>query len=237
MTRKTSADAQPRPAAALDGPDDPVVQPRRRRPRQLSEASLQARAQRAARLRDDLLASAAQVVGECGYRDASVQRITAAAGVAQGTFYLYFASRQALFDELLPHFGLQMLEHVRERMAQGRDFLDMEVVGLKAVFEYLSDHPWFWRVLNEAEVEAPAAWARHHEEVTRRYIRYLQRVKAEGGLRDYSAAELPTIAQFLVAARDYMYRSHLTAHAPGRDIPMTILKTYRKFIEHGLGAG
>ena len=206
----------------------------RRRARQLSEASLQARAERAARNREELLASAARVVGQGGYRDASVQRITAAAGLAQGTFYLYFPSRQALFDELLPHFGLQMLEHVRRRMEGTQDFFEVEEIGLRAVFEYLSDNPWFWRVLNEAEVEAPNAWARHHAEVTQRYIRFLKRVKARGQLKGYSERELPTLAQLLVAARDYMFRSHLTTHAPGRNIPASIVKTYRRFIEFGL---
>lgn len=205
-----------------------------RRPRQLSQASLQARAERAARIRDELLISAAKVVGDCGYRDASVQRITAAAGLAQGTFYLYFASRQALFDVLLPHFGLQMLDHVRMRMAQHTTLLNMEVAGLQAVFEYLSEHPWFWRVLNEAEVEAPQAWARHHQEVTKRYVRYLQRIKAAGGLANYEIEELPILVQFLVAARDYSYRSHLTTHGSSNGIPESILLTYRKFVARSL---
>jgi AcrR family transcriptional regulator len=209
---------------------------RRRKPRQLSEAAVQARAARAASKRDELLLAAASVVGAGGYRDASVQRIAAAAGLAQGTFYLYFPSRQALFDELLPHFGIQMLDVVRARMAEKQEFFDMEIAGLKAVFEYLSDHPWFWRVLNEAEVEAPVAWARHHDEVTRRYLRFLQRAKANGGLKRYTADELPVLAQFLIAARDYTYRSHLTSHSPGKGIPETILRSYRKFIESGLSA-
>lgn len=205
-----------------------------RGPRQLSESALQARATRAARNRADLLNAAARVVGEAGYRDASVQRIAAAAGLAQGTFYLYFASRQALFNELLPHFGVHMLDFVRERVAPLSDFVEAEVMGLKAVFEYLSDNPWFWRVLNEAEVEAPEAWARHHEEVTKRYLRFLRREKSRGNLKRFSSHELGTVAQFLVAARDYTYRSHLTSHAPGREIPEAILETYRKFIVHGL---
>jgi AcrR family transcriptional regulator len=206
-----------------------------RKARKLSEASLQARAVRAARNREELLLAAAHVVGESGYRDASVQRITAAAGLAQGTFYLYFPSRQALFDELLPHFGLQMLEHVRGRMEGTHGFFEVEEIGLRAVFEYLSDNPWFWRVLNEAEVEAPNAWARHHAEVTQRYVRFLKRAKKTGELKAYSERELATLAQLLVAARDYIYRSHLTTHAPGRDIPSSIVKTYRRFVEFGLG--
>jgi AcrR family transcriptional regulator len=207
-----------------------------RQPRKLSEAALQARAERAARNREDLLQAAARVVGESGYRDASVHRITAAAGLAQGTFYLYFTSRQALFDELLPYYGAQMLEHVRGRVAAIDEFVEAEVIGAKAVFEYLSDNPWFWRVLNEAEVEAPLAWQRHHEQVTHGYLRFLRREKARGNLKRYSGAELPTLAQFLIAARDYMYRSHLTTHAPGKEIPKAILETYRKFILHGLAS-
>jgi AcrR family transcriptional regulator len=218
---------------ALIATDDSAATPGRRA-RKLSEASLQARAERNARTREKLMLSAAHVVGEGGYRDASVQRIAAAAGLAQGTFYLYFQSRQALFDELLPHFGLQMLEHVRHRVSRADDFFEVEEIGLKAVFEYLSDNPWFWRVLNEAEVEAPIAWARHHAEVTERYIRFLKRAKTRGQLKGYADRELPTLAQLLVAARDYMYRSHLTTHAPGRDIPSSIVKTYRHFIEFGL---
>ena len=56
------------------------------------------RAEKAALTRDKLMSSAAVIVGEYGYREASVQRITSHAGIAQGTFYLYFESRQLLFD-------------------------------------------------------------------------------------------------------------------------------------------
>ena len=51
---------------------------------------------------------------------------------------------------------------VRERIGDEERFFEAEEIGFRAVFEYLSDNPWFWRVLNEAEVEAPTAWAAHH---------------------------------------------------------------------------
>lgn len=219
-------------AAAPDG--GPAK--RARRPRQLSQASLQARAERTARTREELMVAAARLVGEMGYRDASIQRITAASGVALGTFYLYFPSRQTLFDALLPHFGLQMLEYVRERIGNEERFFEAEEVGFRAVFEYLSDNPWFWRVLNEAEVEAPAAWATHHAAVHERYIHFLTRAKARGELQRYGQSELPTLADLLIAARDYVYRTHLTTPGkPGRDVPNAVVRTYRRFIETGLG--
>jgi len=220
-------------------PDEAAAAPPRARgPRKLSEASLQARAERAAKTREELMAAAARLVGEVGYRDASIQRITAACGVAAGTFYLYFPSRQALFDELLPHFGLQMLDYVRRRIGQEERFFEAEELGFKAVYEYLSDNPWFWRVLNEAEVEAPAAWARHHEAVHDRYIKFLRRAKARGELKHYSASELATLADLLIAARDYVYRTHLTVAGPsGGSIPKSVVQTYRRFIESGLANG
>jgi AcrR family transcriptional regulator len=206
-----------------------------RKARKVSTTVQVTREERAARTREQLLMSTARVVGEFGYRDASIQRITADAGMAQGTFYLYFESRQALFDELLPHFGLHMLERVRERAHGAKGFFEVEEIGVRAVFEYLYDNPWFWRVLNEAEVEAPTAWARHHSEVTRRYTKFLQRAQAEGEITAYAESELGTLAYLLIAARDYLYVYHLAKADRSTEIPDAVIKTYLRFLRNGLG--
>jgi AcrR family transcriptional regulator len=52
--------------------------------------------------RNKLLEAAEQVFGDLGFHDASIVKITEAAGVGQGTFYLYFGSKQEIFDELVP---------------------------------------------------------------------------------------------------------------------------------------
>ena len=63
------------------------------------------RAEKSQKIKRDLLAAAAKVVGKVGYSNAQVSRITALANVGQGTFYNHFASRQDLFDQLLPTLG------------------------------------------------------------------------------------------------------------------------------------
>jgi AcrR family transcriptional regulator len=68
----------------------------------------EARANRAAlarkKRRQELLTAATRVFARLGYRAASISDIIAAAGVARGTFYLYFESKQdillAVIDEL-----------------------------------------------------------------------------------------------------------------------------------------
>ncbi|MBC7704134.1 MAG: TetR/AcrR family transcriptional regulator [Rhodoferax sp.] len=180
--------------------------------------------------------SAAHVVGEVGYRDASIHRITDHAGMAQGTFYLYFESRQALFDELLPHFGLHMIEYVRQRAHGAKGFFEVEEIGARTVFEYLSDNPWFWRVMNESEVEAPKAWALHHSVVIKQYTKFLRRAHDEGEIQGYARSELSTLAYLLVAARDYLYLHHLAKARRGTGIPKTFIKTYMRFVRNGLAA-
>lgn len=51
--------------------------------------------------REQLLQCAKVVFSEHGYHTASINDIIAAAGVARGTFYLYFDSKRGVFDALL----------------------------------------------------------------------------------------------------------------------------------------
>ena len=75
------------------------------------------REERAANIRLKIFEAAGIVVGEVGYADTTIGRIVEQADIAQGTFYLYFQSRQALFDELLPHFGQRLVAYVRGEVA------------------------------------------------------------------------------------------------------------------------
>ena len=54
--------------------------------------------------REALLAAAAEVFLRHGYNAAKVSDIVTAAGVAQGTFYLYFRSKTAIFRTLIERF-------------------------------------------------------------------------------------------------------------------------------------
>jgi AcrR family transcriptional regulator len=52
-------------------------------------------------VRDNLLAAAVEVFAAKGYTATRVSDIVKQAGVAQGTFYLYFKGKQAIFEELV----------------------------------------------------------------------------------------------------------------------------------------
>ena len=66
-----------------------------------------------ARRRESILAAARTVFAEKGYHQSSVADILAAADIARGTFYLYFDSKRAIFDELLEIFLVALQSGIR----------------------------------------------------------------------------------------------------------------------------
>src|SRR4051812_26598723 len=79
------------------------------------------RAEKAIENRNALLRAAAKVVGEGGYQQASIARITREAGLAHGTFYLYFDNRQDMLDAVLPFVGEELSLFIRQRVSGARD--------------------------------------------------------------------------------------------------------------------
>ncbi len=65
------------------------------------------------RRRREILDAAAKAFAERGYHDTSVSDIITAAGIARGTFYLYFESKRAVFDTLIDTFLVQFRNCVR----------------------------------------------------------------------------------------------------------------------------
>ncbi len=58
-------------------------------------------ARRREQRRGEILAAAKQVFAERGFHRASINDIIEAAGIARGTFYLYFSSKNAVFESIL----------------------------------------------------------------------------------------------------------------------------------------
>jgi AcrR family transcriptional regulator len=61
--------------------------------------------------REDLIRAAISVFADKGLQDATVADITKAAGVAKGTFYLYFSSKEHLLAALKERFVQEALDH------------------------------------------------------------------------------------------------------------------------------
>lgn len=192
------------------------------------------RLQKSELLRDALLQAAVAVVGEVGYANASIALITARVGVAQGTFYNYFDSRQDILDALLPTLGEKMLAHIKECTRGGADFAEIENRGFRGFFSFLKETPHFFRILNEAESFAPSGHKQHFENVARKYLHLFQRLKRDGEFPAYAEEELEVIVFVLMAARSYLALRYIYGKEQNDDLPDWVANTYIKFIRYGL---
>lgn len=191
------------------------------------------RAEKAEQIRNDLFHAAAKVVGEHGYLNAMILMITQRANVANGTFYNYFESRQDLFDQLLPIMGREMLQFIAERSRTGETEFDREQQRFIAFFDYLAEHPEFYRILYEAEVFAPEAFDAHMAQVTNGFAGVLRKGQRNGEITGYSSKELDILALILMGARHYISMRY---RHDDEGTPDWVADTYRKFIMGGLRA-
>jgi len=134
--------------------------------------------------RTRLIEAAEEVFGELGYHDASIVKITEAAGVGQGTFYLYFASKKDVFDELVRDLNRRVRHAMKEASSQGATRLETELLGFGAYFRFTGEHPALYRIIRQAEFVSPEMLRYHYEKLSEGYVEGLRESMARGELGD-----------------------------------------------------
>ena len=135
---------------------------------------------RGERTRRRLLEAAESVFAELGYHDASIVKITEAAGCGQGTFYLYFASKKKVFDELVVDLNHRVRHAMTEAASQGTTRAEMERLGFAGYFRFVADHPALYRIIRQAEFVSPEMLHLHYERLTSGYVAGLEQAMADG---------------------------------------------------------
>jgi len=136
------------------------------------------------RTRTRLLDAAERVFGELGYHDASIVKITEAAGVGQGTFYLYFASKKDVFDELVRDLNRRVRHAMKESSSQGSTRIEAELLGFGAYFRFTAEHPALYRIIRQAEFVSPEMLHYHYEKLAEGYVEGLRESMAKGDVGD-----------------------------------------------------
>jgi AcrR family transcriptional regulator len=135
---------------------------------------------RGEKTRGRILDAAAEEFGERGFHEAAVSGITQRAGVALGSFYTYFNSKEELYRALVEHMGEVTRRWLVERTAGARDRLDAERKGIEAFIEFVRSHKSLYRIVMESQFVAPDAYQRYYSVFAEGYQRGLQ-AAAEAG--------------------------------------------------------
>jgi AcrR family transcriptional regulator len=127
-----------------------------------------------------ILDAAAAEFGEKGFHDSSIVSITQRAGVALGSFYTYFDSKDSLFRAVVRDMSRLVGEHAAASLREEDDALTREFAALAAFLKFARTHKEIYRIVDEAEFADPESHRLHYETTAARILSRL-RTGAEKG--------------------------------------------------------
>ncbi|RAS77088.1 TetR family transcriptional regulator [Priestia endophytica] len=87
-----------------------------------------------------ILQASIEVISEKGLHKASISEIAKKAGIAQGTFYLYFKSKHDLIPAIADYLLTLTLKSVQEKVKEGESFWDTLKVLIADTFKITEKH-------------------------------------------------------------------------------------------------
>ncbi len=143
----------------------------------------QPRTERGRKTLRKLLDAATVEFGEKGFHEASISGITRRAGVALGSFYTYFESKDAIFRALVADMSDSVKHAAREAIDGRMTALEIERAALKGFLDFAGEHKEIYRIIDEAEFVDPASYQNHYETIAERILDRLKAGAAEGHFR------------------------------------------------------
>lgn len=184
---------------------------------------------RGLRTRSKLLDAAERVFGEQGYERASIVEITRTAGVAQGTFYVYFESKQTIFAHLVDVLGKGLRQRLAEATAGLKTRLEVEAAGCEAFLRYIEEHRHLYKIIRQAEFVDEPLYRAYYERLADGYVAGLQAAMDAGELERGNAE---AIAYALMGVFDFLGMRWVLWE--GRLPPEEVRRDVMAFIARGL---
>ena len=148
-----------------------------------AESDKTPRTERGRRTLRAILDAAAAEFGARGFHETSIVGITTRAGVALGSFYTYFSSKDELFRALVRDMSTQV-GIVGAAASQGTaTALDGERAVLTSFIGFAREHQELYRIIDESEFVDPASYRAHYEGAATRIGARLAQGAENGELR------------------------------------------------------
>ena len=180
-----------------------------------------------------LLEAAEQVFARLGYHDASIVKITEAAGVAQGTFYVYFSSKQAIFDAVVEDLNRRVRHYMVEASSKGATRMESERLGFRAYFEFTSQHPALYRIIRQAEFVSPPMLHLHYDRLAAGYTVGLAKAMEAGEIAEAD----PLVTAWALMAVGEMIGMRWILWSKEGEMPEDVFEETMAFVARALGAG
>ena len=179
--------------------------------------------------RQRLLDAAEKEFGEKGFHTASITSITQRAGVAQGTFYIYFRSKEDILRALVRHMGSTMRRSLTAATHGLPDRVAVEKAAFRHFLRIAVDHSNLYRILLECQFIDPALYQEHYQRLLAGYVPRLVKAQEAGEIRSGD----PEALAWLLMGINYFFGQRYAAWEH-RMPPDEVVDTVVAFIEQGM---
>lgn len=189
------------------------------------------RAVKKERTRSRLIDAAEEVFGMRGFNDASIVEITQRAGVALGTFYVYFPSKTSIFNYIVETRIADLRDHLRAAQDKAFTQSDLERAILRAFMEWAAAHPNAFRAARQADYVEGTRLRDWYTMFVEDYANRLSRAMDAGAL----ARANPEVLAWSVIGMADLLATHWVAWANPGEIPEDQLEAFLDIALRTLG--
>ena len=179
-----------------------------------------------------ILDAAIAEFGTKGFSESSIVSITSRAKVALGTFYTYFDSKEAVFQELVRDMSAQVRDHVAPVLSDASDALDGEGRALESFLSFVSTHRQVYRIIDEAEFVDPEGFRKHYETTAERIAARLQAGKDKGEVASMGSALATEVEAWAIMGMNVFLG--LRFGVWGQDSPSQVTEVANHLLQRGL---
>jgi AcrR family transcriptional regulator len=178
----------------------------------------------------EILAAARQLLEQRGLEAMTMEEIAAVAGVAKGTLYLYFQSKDDLIQALITLVGENILKDVEDALqAPGMPAEKLRRM-VSVLLEYLNRErllfPIYARELLRGKRETREGFWRNYQELEERFVTLVTSLFAEGIAAGQFISANPRLLTFLirglVRATGYYQQAEGQAEAAQEALPVIL---------------
>jgi len=99
--------------------------------------------------KDAILEAALKLITERGIHNAPIAKVAKEAGIAAGTVYIYFSSKQEIVDELYKRIKMQLHEQMLLGVTEGKSFEEKMYFIWRRAIKYFLSHSMEAKFLNQ----------------------------------------------------------------------------------------
>jgi AcrR family transcriptional regulator len=168
---------------------------------------------------------------EKGYHGTTVADITQKAGVAAGTFYLYFPSKMSLYRHLLNELSRDIRKEIASNIDRSKARSVQERAGIKAFLEYAIKNPHMYQIIWESLYIDRSLFQSYYDAFAKRYVKGLATAQENG---EMDGLDLEIVAYILMGITNFLGLKIILDMGQTQSKIEEVVDTIMHILNHGL---